>query len=111
MTTVKTMALILGLVVLAVSPAWADGSATGQLTNVTVQSTGVVLFSTTGAHTGAPACATTGRFAFNAATAAGQATLAVLLTAYGLGKQVTVFGTGACDVWSDSETVFYIVSP
>jgi hypothetical protein len=36
--------------------------------------------------------------------------LSVLLAAYSLGKPVNVVGTGACDVWSDSETVQYIVS-
>ena len=103
--------LVVGVALIAgaASPAWATGgAATGQIINVTVNSSGIVFFSSTGTHNNQPACATTGRFAFSATTTAGQATLALLLSVYGLGRTVFVQGTGACDVASDSETVQYI---
>jgi len=87
------------------------GSGLGTASNVAVQNNGVALFSINGTRTGAPSCATTNRFAFAANTSAGQNMLATLLTGYGLGRSISVFGDGTCTTWPDSENVTYLVTP
>jgi hypothetical protein len=73
---------------------------------------GQVIFYTSGAHSGQPACATQNtRWIFAGTTTAGQATLSLVMTAYATGKPITVYGTGACDMWPDTETVNYITQP
>jgi len=67
---------------------------------------GVLLVPTDGARSNAPACATeSARFAIDGSTAAGKVRAAALLTALTAGKRVVVWGTGACSVWGDTETV------
>jgi hypothetical protein len=50
------------------------------------------------------------RWVFNGATAAGQARLSLLLTAYSTGKSLQVAGTGACTDWNDTETMDYFLT-
>ena len=97
---------------LFVTPAMAGGG-TGVISNVTVNSGGGnnVAFMTLTPVSGQPACATTGRFAISLTANGGQAALALILTAHSQGKKVIVVGTGACDVWGDSETLNYIIAP
>jgi hypothetical protein len=58
-----------------------------------------------------PACATsTGRFVVNSTIAAGQAQVAVILSALARGATVSIQGSGACDVWPDTETILWILS-
>jgi hypothetical protein len=58
-----------------------------------------------------PACATsTGRFVANSTIAAGQAQVAVILSALARGATVSIQGSGACDVWPDTETILWILS-
>jgi len=45
------------------------------------------------------------RWVINSASPAARYQHAVLLAAVTSGKTVTVWGTGQCDLWSDSETV------
>ena len=68
---------------------------------------GVVIFSVSGGHNDAPACAQgfVGRWALNGTTPAGKLQVAGLLSAYMGGKQVKVYGTGACSDWGDTETM------
>ncbi len=98
----------MAVVVSSVQPAFASSSSGGRITNVLVTSNGTVLFYMNGSRTGTiPACATgfPTRWAFNGATAAGQAKLANLLTAQSLRAVVTVSGTETCVSWSDTEEV------
>lgn len=83
------------------------GNTNGFVSPIVVQGN-VAAFSMSGAGTGMPACATTGRWAFDESTAGGQAMLSALLTAYAGHRNVVVYGTGACNVLGDSETVSYI---
>ena len=72
---------------------------------------GAVLFNTTGARTTPlPACGVNNptRFAINASTPAGQAAVSLLITAKQNGKQIAVWGSGACDIWGDTETISWI---
>ncbi|WP_375396473.1 hypothetical protein [uncultured Sphingomonas sp.] len=92
------------------TPAQASSAGAGAIHNVLpIQNNGPVLFNQDGTRSTPPACSTIpGRWAIDASTPGGQAKLAVLLTAYAQGRQITVYGTGICDVWVDTETVLYI---
>lgn len=89
----------------------ASNSNPGVVGGVTVQENARAFFSQAGARTARPACATIDRWAFSLANPSGQGMLAAILTAYSLGRPVSVVGTGTCDVWPDTETVVYIFMP
>jgi hypothetical protein len=67
-----------------------------------------LFFNSTGSRVSAPACAgTPARWVINVNTPQGQMMAAALLTAQSRGKRVSVYGTGDCAVWFDTETVAY----
>ena len=71
---------------------------------------GVILFVSSGSHVSAPSCEASGapnRWALGVGTAAGQASLQALLTAYALHKQIFIWGTGDCSTWGDTESISY----
>lgn len=73
-----------------------------------VMPNGTILFHLTGSRTSPPACHTmSNRWAFDGTTPAGQAKLALLLSAYAAQKPIVVYGTNACPDWADTETVKY----
>lgn len=91
--------------------AHASSSASGVITGVTTTQSGAILFNQNGARTVAPNCQNPSypnRYVINGATAQGQSQVSAMLTAYATGAQVVVVGTGACDVWGDTETVQYL---
>jgi len=55
-----------------------------------------------------PACATSGYWAVNTETEQGKAILTLLLTSSATGKKLTLYGTGACSLRPDMETVFQV---
>jgi hypothetical protein len=64
-----------------------------------------------GTKTGSPACATISggtRWVIDNAWPAAKSQLAILLTAFATGKQVTITGSNDCSVWGDSETAIDI---
>jgi hypothetical protein len=67
------------------------------------------MFNSDGQRQGATCGTIAKRWAINAKTPAGQAKLALLLTAYSLGKQVEVRGANSCNDWPDTESVDYIL--
>ncbi len=81
---------------------------TGNITGITVTNWGQVAVFETSSHPGRPACATAVQWDFNVSTAAGQAILSTLLTAYSLGKAITFTGTGVCDIESNVESISYV---
>lgn len=86
------------------------GSAdTGQFRTLHFMANGTVVAYTTGARADVPACASSqpSRFVFDASTDQGKAQLSGLLTAYATNKSVKIFGTGACNVIGDTETLSY----
>jgi hypothetical protein len=87
------------------SPAAANGTGTGVVRDVYATVNGIAFFSISGTVSSQPSCNTTSRWAINVSTAAGQSEYALVVAAYSQGKSVSVLGTGACDVWSDSETL------
>jgi hypothetical protein len=97
------------LVSLFASSAHAGGTATFVPANPYFMPAGIILMTTPGgAIAGAPACATQQGFAIDASTPAGKVQLSAVLTAYAMGRQIAVYGTGACIVWGDRETVNYL---
>lgn len=88
------------------SPLQASSTGNAPVTGMIVTE-GKVFFDLGTTRTTLPACATPtpNRWVFKAATTDGQAMLATLLTLRGLGKQVSVQGTGTCPDWADTETV------
>ena len=105
----KRSILIFTAGIFAAGAASAGTADVGNPNNPYFMSNGVVLFWTNGARSNVPACGQgiAQRFAINGATAAGKVQAAALLTAYSLGKKISVIGTGDCQVWSDTETVNY----
>lgn len=92
----------------AAGSAQAGNAAAGNLNNPLFMNNGVLLLPTDGARSSVPACATeSARFAIDASTAAGKTQAAGILTAFAMGKRVSIIGTGVCSVWSDTETVNY----
>ena len=66
---------------------------------------GLVFFYTT-VHTGGPSCNDyRGRWVLNLNTPEGKGQYAFLLAAEAMGKEVRVWGTGTCDVYSNTESV------
>lgn len=97
---------------LAVVSAQAAGSSTGTITVLLPAGSGVSLFTSSGASTGQPACATqAGRFAVDTNTQAGRTQDAHLRWAAALGKTVTFIGLGTCSLQGDSETLNYVSIP
>jgi len=78
-----------------------------KLKNIHYMQNGVVIAYIEGPRADAPACAAVEsmRFALNAATPAGKAQLSGLLVAYTTGRTVTIWGTGACTTWGDTESI------
>lgn len=94
------------------SPVQASNASVGYISEITVLQSGIILFNSSGTRTAMPSCQAAGlplRWAFNGTTAAGQAKLAALLSAKGMGKPIRIYGTGACPDWGDSETVNYFI--
>ena len=62
--------------------------------------------------TNGASCATYGnvnaRFVTDPNSAVGQAIISTLLSAQATGRWVQIGGTGACDIWSDTETILYV---
>ena len=97
--------------IVAAGPAAASSAGTGNISYISGMSNGALLFQTDGARTATPSCQAPQvptRFAIDASTVSGQAEASALLTAYALGKKIEVMGTGACSIWSDTETAQWV---
>lgn len=91
----------------ASTAAFASSQGPSRISYVHVMDNGIVMFIMTGTRSTPPSCGTPTptRWAFNGATAAGQAKLSVLLTAYASGKNIMIYGTGACADYYETESV------
>jgi hypothetical protein len=93
------------------SSALAGSATTGLVSNITVsRNDEAAIFIQSGTRSGAPACASANptKWAIDVYPEVGKATLSMLLTAYSLGKRVTITGTGTCDAYGTAETVSFI---
>ena len=90
------------------APVQAGTSAPGKIYNIITNRQGRLFFEQEGARSGAPQCATFGRWVIDTATAAGQSMAATVLSAWSLGRSVQVVGTNECSAWGDTETADYV---
>ncbi len=92
------------------SPAAASSSQSGTISTILPLRNGIVLFNHSGARSATPACHTIpGRWALDASTTAGQASLSVLMSAYLAGKRIAILGQGNCSSHGDTEAVEHFV--
>ncbi len=102
----------IGAIVGLSSPAHASGSDYGLITQIYGTHNGAVLFTVDAPRGPLPGCqyaALPKRWAIDASTVAGQAQVAVLLSAHARGKRVAISGIHSCSIWGDTETVWYFV--
>jgi len=105
----------LNIIALACSVMPSAGNASsaggGSITQLQAPPNGAVIFVHSGTRTAPPACGAGygTRWVIDASTLQGQSQLSVLLTAYSLHKSISIQGTGACDIWGDTETVQIIL--
>lgn len=92
--------------------AHASTAGPGLVHNIYIMENGVVLFHLVGNRTALPACGTPNptRWAFDSTTAAGQAKLSFLLTAYTTQKPIAIYGTATCPQWADTETTSHFMT-
>ena len=86
----------------------AGTAGSGLVTNTVSFPAGQFLFYQNGARNSAPSCALQGRWAIYVSTPGGQAAQANVLTAFAMGRPITVTGTGTCSVDGLAETVLYL---
>lgn len=102
----------IGAIVALTSPAHGSSSDWGFIKNVYGTHNGAVLFDVDAPRTALPGCQYPGvpkRWALDASTVAGQAQVAVLLSAQARGKRVIVVGMYGCSIWGDTETVAFFM--
>ena len=112
----KKYAVILGLVlpvfstVVAAPSCYAQSTTAGTISNIIVLPGGAVVFNQSGQRYNIPSCGAgePTRWAFNVNSNEGQARFASLLSAYAMGKSITISGSGACPDWGDTESVTWI---
>lgn len=102
----KKLLLSLALVLLSFG-ASASGSYVGTVYAVVVTNTGIFQFQLGGAATGSPSCALTNYIDVDGTTTAGKAQAGALTMAMFAGKTVYIYGTGACSLASNVETLNY----
>lgn len=93
------------------SAAHASDQTPGKISGVYSMDNGAFMFFSNGTRTGTiPSCAESKptRWSIDGTTAEGNLKVASLLTAFSLGKNVTVFGKGVCTSWADTEEVKYV---
>ena len=83
--------------------AFASETGPGLIADLQVDGTYAV-FAVGGPVIDKPACVEWGRYVFELTSPSGQAMFAYLLSAQATGKQVRVYGTGTCSIWSNHET-------
>jgi hypothetical protein len=112
--SMKAGGFLLGLAL--TTTANASNTNGGLVTNVWGTHSGAVLFDTSGTRGGTiPACGAPNpqRFGIDASTVAGQAAVALLMSAQARGKRVWVEGKGTClGIWNDTEEIsHFLVEP
>ena len=83
--------------------AFASETGPGLIVDLQVDGTNAA-FAVGGPIINKPGCVVWGRYVFELTSPSGQAMFAYLLSAQATGKQVRVYGTGTCSIWSDHET-------
>ena len=95
--------LMLAFAGLAADTALASETGPGLIADLQIDGN-YALFAVSGPVVNKPACVVWGRYVVDVTTPQGQSMLAYLLSAQATGKQVRVYGTGTCSIFSDHET-------
>lgn len=84
-----------------------------KITSMIPNAYGYIFFKTEGTKSGTPpACDTAQRWSINGTTPSGQIQASALMSAFYAGKIISVYGTGTCTNWSDTENVdYFAVTP
>ncbi|MGO4277690.1 MULTISPECIES: hypothetical protein [unclassified Cupriavidus] len=87
------------------------GSSSGKITYINVRDDGLVYFALSGAPTNRPGCASASTYFMikDEKSNIGKQQLALLLTAVGTDKAVSVEGTGQCSRYVDGEDVRFVL--
>jgi len=103
-------ALAASLALLGATPLSA-GTAAGPINTPYFLPGGIVIVYVPGNRSGVPSCAAGQpyRFALDASTDAGRVQLSGLLSAFAMGREVSIVGTGNCSIYGDSESVSYFM--
>ena len=101
--------LLISTLALFPSPSVASTSTLGKPTNLVVNNAGRFFFDFTGARAQRPACAIHNRWVIDATTDQGRAMMALMMTAKAQGKTITVYGTGDCRDWADTESIMHFM--
>ena len=104
---VARVALACGVAMSSTS-AIASASQPGLVANTIANHSGRFFFETAGQRTTRPGCAYYPRWVVDASTPAGQAVMALVLTAQGQGKLLLVQGLDDCRDWPDTEAVSHV---
>ncbi len=85
------------------------GTTTGTVHQVFIhQPNDNIMFNMNSSNPALASCATTNRYAFRVNTDQGKAMLSAVLTARTANQELTVVGTGLCDIHGDAETIQYL---
>ncbi len=90
-------------------PTYASASSLGKPVNLIANNAGRFFFDSTGPRDQRPACATFNRWVIDATTDQGWAMMALMMTAKAQDKKITVYGTGDCRDWADTESIAHFV--
>jgi hypothetical protein len=103
--------LIVALFAATSLSAYAGTAGPVKLKNLHFMPNGTVIAYIDGPRSSAPTCATeSSRFAVPATSAGGKVQLAGLLMAYTTGRPVTIYGTGTCAAWGDTESIDFFLT-
>jgi hypothetical protein len=87
------------------------GSGTVKIQHVGGFGAGKLVFFYTSTTASTPACDTNKRWVLDLSGPAASEQYALLLAAQSAGREVNVGGTGVCDIWGDTETVYWVGYP
>jgi hypothetical protein len=108
----KIVFAIIGLVCVTIASGAIAGTGSGRVEIEHVGGYGNIVFFFTDTHTDMPACNTyRQRWVLSLSAPGGKEQYALLLAAQAAAKPVQVKGSGACNLWSDSENVFTVGFP
>jgi hypothetical protein len=101
--------IIVSVLLLGVSNVFASNQ-TGAITRILVRTDGLHWFYVSGDRTEKPICATNNYWIIkDEESAYGKSQMSMLLTAYSMGKTVTIQGEGNCTRWGDGENIGTVI--
>jgi hypothetical protein len=109
--TAKLSVLLVAIIGCGSAANAGSAMAGGIVSNIIMQPGGQMFFDVATAHLSRPGCATSDRWAIDTSKPGGQAAAAGIITAFANKRPIGVQGTGACEIWADTESVAYFILP